>query len=81
MEKRLLIFLEVPVIREGQSLEECKETEKVPYNASRFTSCQFKGIRVFLVRHQARTSAELVGQCYEGKLLRGKKDNILRKPA
>ena len=69
VEERLLVLLEVLVVGERQAVQHAVERHQAPGHARRLRAQQLGGVRVLLLRHQARARRERVGHLAEAELL------------
>ena len=81
IEHLFLVFRKVGVVGQGQALHDREHSHKVAVNAACLTADLFGDIRVFLLRHDGRARAEVVGQFDELEVLRGEGDEFFRQAA
>src|SRR5215831_7612287 len=75
-EQRHLVLLEVSVVGEREGLDDGCQADEGPERASGPAAKQLRDVRVLLLRHQARSSRNLVGQRDESELRAGPQDDV-----
>ena len=77
VEQRFLVFLEVPVVRERQALQDREQRDEVADRPSGLAAHDLGHVRVLLLGHQARARRIRVRQLDEAELARRPEDELL----
>ena len=80
VEERLLVLLEVPVVGEGQPLEDGQQRDQVAGHPAHPAPGQLEHVGILLLRHQRGTGGVGVGQLGETELRGGPEHDLLGQP-
>mmetsp|Transcript_589 Transcript_589/g.1429 ORF Transcript_589/g.1429 Transcript_589/m.1429 type:complete len:395 (+) Transcript_589:285-1469(+) len=81
VEQRLLVLLQVLVVRRRQALQYGQHRRQVSHNARALAAKQLKSIGVLLLRHEARPCCIRVGELHHREWAGAVDDEVLRPPA
>ena len=81
VEERLLVFLEIAVVRERQTLERGEEAGEVADEPARLAAGELGDVGVLLLGQHRRTGAVRVGQAQEPELLARPQHDLLAETA
>ena len=80
VEQRLLVFLEIAVVRERETLERREETGEMADQAARLAARELGDVGVLLLRQHRRTGGVRVGEPEEAELLGRPQHDLLAEP-
>ena len=72
----LFIFLEIPVVSQGQPFYGHEEAHQAPHHPAAFPPDEFRHIGVFLLGHDGGTGGVGVGEGHEAELGAGPEDEL-----
>ena len=80
IEYGFLVFLKITRISGGQALQRGEQTGQIANETAGLASCEFRDIRVFLLRHDGRSSGISVVKAHEREFLGVPDDDFFRQP-
>ena len=81
IKRRLFILTHIGIKRQGQPLHHREHRLQIAEHSAGFAANLFGDIRIFLIRHDGRTRAEIVRQFKEVNVLTGKEHNLFTQTA